>query len=211
MKPIDSQFILDSRQDPVDDYKENFSTNSEYIMLNVAQYIRLIFSDLAHIILSTMVDCLLLTFIKNKLKQKQNLLSSRAIISVNLNSIRQVKLNKKKNQPKDRITQMIILNGVNFLILRLPIAILSFYGFVFRYTQDKTKAEPNIFSYIICKEKKLCTSLHEVFLCFYLISFIFQFFIFYKLDTNFKLSFKNRKNLNLRPSKLRVLANFFTL
>ena len=211
LKPIESQFILDFRQDPIDDYKENFSTKSEYILLNVSQYIKLIFSDLAHIIVSTIVDCFLLAFVKNKLKQKQTLLNARGFLSVNLiHSIRQVRLKKKQNQPKDRITQMIILNGINFLVLRLPVALISFYGFVFRYDQETKTAEPSLFSYIICKEKRLCASLHELFLCSYLVSFIFQFFIFYKLDTNFKLSFKNRKNSNLRPSKLRVLANFFT-
>jgi len=175
------------RQEPIDDYKENFSSESEYLFFSVAsQYLRVIFSDLTHIIAVTVIDIVLFIFVKQKITLKKRLLHANSVLSlVTFNSKQKKRSNHEK--PKDRISAMIILNGFNWLFFRCPLALSSFYGFMFRYDRKKMKYEPNLASYIICKKKNLCISLQEIFVCLYLISFLNQFFIFYKLDTNFKL------------------------
>ncbi len=90
---------------------------------------------------------------------------------------------------------MIILNGINFLIFRLPMAVLSFYGFIFRYDYQEKVHKPDLTMYLICRYFKFCRSLNEFFYFIYLNSFIIQFFIFYKLDKNFKKGLKSIKRM----------------
>ena len=180
------------KQEPIDDYKEMFSSQSEYFILKVAQYIRVIFGDLVHIIASMAIDIALFAFVKNKMKLKRMLLQANVVLSlIVMSRIEKRRVKKNHKSSKDRISQMIILNGINFFIFKFPLAVLSFYGFVFRYNRETMRYEPDLASYIICKAKAFCISLHEIFLCFCLISFLFQFLIFYKLDTNFKESIRN--------------------
>ena len=54
------------KTEPIDDYKENFSSKSEYLLLNIANYVRIIFSDLAHIVSTTVIDIILFVFVKKK-------------------------------------------------------------------------------------------------------------------------------------------------
>ena len=184
------------RQEPIDDYKESFSSESEYILLNIGQYVRIIFSDLAHIIATTVIDIVLLLFVRKKMKIKRNLLQANTVLNlVIMSSIQRNKIKKRQEQPKDRISSMIIINGINWFFLRFPLALSSFYGFLFRYDRKARSYEPDLASYIVCKKKKFCVASQEVFVFLYLFSFFVQFFIFYKLDTNFKLciaSFKKR-------------------
>ena len=177
------------KPESMNDYKENFSSVSEYYLLNLANYIRIIFSDLTHIIAATCVDILLLAFIKKKMKTSK-VMRANAVIEI-LSRIQRVKKKRKARRSKDRISQMIILNGVNFLLFRLPLALLSFYGFVFIYNKETMSHEPDLISYIVCKAKQFCAGVQEIFLSFYLFSFFFQSFIFYKLDTNIKISFSD--------------------
>jgi len=177
------------KQESIDEYKENFSSQSEYYLLNISQYVRIIFSDLAHIIVSTIIDIVLFGFVKKQIRIKKTLVNANQVLSLIAGqSVNKKKLNKNHVKSHDRISTMIILNGINFLLLRFPIALLSFYGFVFRYNKYTKKYEPDLVSYIICKTIKLCGSLQETFTCLYLVSFIVQFFIFYCLDNNFKES-----------------------
>ena len=176
-------FSFRFKQDPIDDYKETFSSNSVFILLNVVFYLKMIFSDLAHIIVSTIVDILLFIFVKRQSKIKQSLINATLNSSLQVaRSIQQIRAKKNRAKPNRRISNMIILNGINFIFLRIPLAALNFYGFIIRYD-------------------KFCTSLNEIFLCFYLLSFLIQFLIFYKLDTNFKLSIANLKErwFNCKP------------
>ena len=175
------------KREPINDYKENFSSGSEYLILNVAHYAQMILSDLMHIIITTVIDMMLLVFIKKKIKSNQNLIHLNVSLEI-MSRIQRVKQKRKSKKSKNRISQMIILNGINFLIFRLPLALLSFYGFFFKYNRETKSHEPSPISYIICKEKMFCASLQEIFMCFHLFSFWFQFFIFYKLDLNFKSS-----------------------
>jgi hypothetical protein len=98
---------------------------------------------------------------------------------------------KKKDSLKNRITLMIVLNGFNFILLRLPLAISSFYGFISRYDNQEKVYKPNLFTYLICRYFRFCLSLNGFFYFMYLNSFINQFFIILKLDKNFKNIFKS--------------------
>lgn len=182
------------REDPIDDFKENFS-KSEYFILNLLQYVKIVFSDLFYIVLSILIDLVLFVFVKNKLELKKSItLANSAVLKyliqspfmVNRNQLELVK--KKRKTSKDRISEMIILNGLNFFIFRFPMAVLSFYGFLFRYDRNTLKYEPNLISYLICKRFRFCSCLEEFLFFIYLNSFVFQFLIFYKLDKNFKES-----------------------
>ncbi len=181
------------KMDSIDDYKENFSSSSEFILMNVAFFAKMIFSDLAHIIASTIVDIFLFSFVKRKMKMKRNLIAVNVVANIELMSnIQKAKKNTTKSSQR-RISNMIVLNGINFLFLRLPLAVLNFYGFVFRFNKESKSFSPNLYDYIVCKKLRLCASLYEIFICLYLSSFLFEFIIFCKLDTNFKLSIDDIK------------------
>jgi hypothetical protein len=188
------------KQEPLDDYKENFS-HSEYLILDIFQYIKIIFSDISYIIISFTIDLILFSYIKKSMAKKTKLTVSfvadvnRVIIGTQTENNNKTK--NKINSLKNRMTLIIILNGFNFILFRLPLAIISFYGFVFRYDNEENKHKPNLTMYIVCRYFRFCKSLNEFFYFIYLNSIILQFFIFYKLDKNFKKSFKSIK-INLK-------------
>ena len=154
----------------------------------------MIFSDLAHVIVSTLINIVLFIFVKRKMELKRSLLHSNTVMNlIMMSKMKRKKMLRNTTKSKDRISQMVVLNGINFLAFKLPLALLSFYGFVFRYNKDTKTYDPSLISYLICKEKRYCASLQEIFVCFYFISFFFQFFTFSRLDSNFKLCFNNLK------------------
>ena len=171
-------------QDTFYDYKENL-TSSEYIILNIFQYLNVFFSDFTHIIAITTIDILLLRVVKKQLAAKRLLLTQSNVTQSN-----------EKLTAEQRISRMIILNGINYFIFRLPFAIVNFYGFFFRYDkrENETNIYPNLISYIVCRKYKFCKNLSQFLYFIYLISYFFQFFIFYKLDKNFHESAVNIKN-----------------
>ena len=85
----------------------------------------------------------------------------------------------------------IILNGINFIFFRLPLSLLSFYSFIYRFDRNSNMYKPSLISYIICRKYKFCSALEDLFYFIYLISFIVQFAILYKFDKNFKESLKH--------------------
>jgi hypothetical protein len=163
------------------DYKETL-TSSEYIILNVFQYLNVFFSDLTYIIAITTIDILLFRLVKKQLAAKHLLLTQSNV----------TQQSNEKLTAEQRISRMIILNGINYFIFRLPLAIVNFYGFFFRY--DEKQIYPNLISYIVCRKYKFCKNLTQFLYFIYLISYFFQFFIFYKLDKNFHESAVNIKN-----------------
>jgi len=209
LTPMDLNILFESRQDSFIDYKEKFTTKSEYIILDILKYVKIIFSDIVYIIITFSIDLILLFYVRKKMIKKVQL----TVISSFVVELNQVVFRtnsdstgnsdttnladdkkKKINALKHRITLMIILNGVNFLLFRLPLALFSFYGFLFRYDYDEHTNKPSLNAYIICRFFKFCTySLDDFFYFIYLISFIIQFFIFFKLDKNLKESFRNLK------------------
>jgi len=200
-------------QEKIDDFKENFS-ESEYLILNIFQFIKIIFSDLFYIIITFIIDIVLFLYVKKKMLKKKLLTN---LVTPSYNNTTGISLpieqttpvydtNRVQSTPnnsnfnnenkqkkilllKKRLTKMIILNGFNFLIFRLPSAVVSFYGFYFRYNNQTNRYEPNLNVYIICRYYRFCLSLEDTFFLFYLNSYIIQFFIFYRLDKNFKENF----------------------
>jgi hypothetical protein len=183
------------KQEPFDDYKENF-IQSEYLILDIFQYIKIIFSDIFYILVSFIIDLFLFLFVKKSMTKKERLTVSfvasvnRVVLDISRFQNNEQEKEKKINSLKNRISSMIIINGINFLIFRLPIAILSFYGFIFRYDSQEKKHKPDLTMYLICRFFRFCISLNGFCYLIYLNSFIIQFFIFYKLDKNFKKGFK---------------------
>jgi len=181
-------------QDSFYDYKENF-TNYEYIILNIFQYINIFFSDLTYILSTTIIDILLFKIVKGQMAAKRLILSTRPAL-VNTNEILSA---------EQRISRMVILNGFNYLIFRLPLAIIHFYGFFYRYDTDTKKHYPSLIGYIVCRRYKFCKNLAEIFYFLYLVSFLIQFIIFYKLDKNFRgsiLSIKNKIKILFKNCKI---------
>jgi hypothetical protein len=195
LKKFDADKFNIYKQEPFDDYKENFF-QSEYLVLDILQYIKIIFSDIFYILVSFIIDLFLLLFVKKSMAKKERLTVSfvasvnRVVLDVSRIQNNEQEKEKKINSLKNRISSMIIINGINFLIFRLPIAILSFYGFIFRYDNQEKKHKPDLTTYLICRFFRFCISLNGFCYLIYLNSFIIQFFIFYKLDKNFKKGFK---------------------
>jgi len=161
-----------SKFNEVNDYTQDLSS-SYLLWLNILNLIKIIFSDIFFLIIGTIFDVLLLIFIKNQNKTQ----ISREV--------------RKQKSAEKRLIVMIILNGINFLIFRLPSLIVSFYGIIYRYDHEKKKHLPNFISYYVCRNMKFCIIITDIFHFFYLLSFVFHFAILYKLDKNFKKSLKN--------------------
>ena len=138
------------------------------------QCLKIILSDFAFFILSFTFDFMLIKFINNSIKQS-------SIRSAN---------HKAKLASKKRIIKMIILNVINFFFLKLPLVLMDFAGLFFNLDNQK-QYKPDLVSYLICRGLiGFCDSLKAVFICFYLFSYLIQFFVFYKLDSNFKHAIK---------------------
>ncbi len=160
-----------SNIDPSDNFKNDLSEN-EFIIFTFFQCLKIILSDLTFFILGFVIDILLIKFIQNSI---ENPVTSSNRIS-------------KKNT-KRRISNMIILNVINFFFLKLPLALMDFIGLFFNINNHKYN--PNLVGYLICRGLiGLCDSLKGIFIFFYLCSYLIQFFVFYKLDLNFKNVFK---------------------
>ena len=58
-------------------------------------------------------------------------------------------------------------------------------NFVYFYDKTNKQYKPYLTDYIICRRFKFCENITELAQIFYFLSFVFQFFIFIKLDKNF--------------------------
>lgn len=202
LKPFDIINFNNYKEDLIDDFKENY-TKTEYTVLQIFQYVKIIFSDAFYIIISFIIDLILLKFLKKKIEQKKKLLFYPVIFNT-VNQVATIMVDqilernqiriKRFDSTKKRMTSMIILNGINFIFFRLPLSLLSFYGFIYRFDKNSNFYKPSLISYIICRAFKLCSALDDLFYFVYLISFVVQYTILYKLDKNFKESFKHLKN-----------------
>lgn len=166
----------------------------------MTQFIRLIFSDLTHIILTSVIDVLLYYFVRKSLKAKTKMISSAFRLRTASNQLRLNAVKKSASKSSKRILRMILFNQLNFLLLRFPLAILSFYGYVLKYATELKRHQPDYFSYSMCKTKKLCVTVSEIFFYSYLTSFLTQFILFYKLVNNFNASFLNIKKRRAKRS-----------
>jgi hypothetical protein len=173
--------VVNPRKDPLDYQKEEYS-KLEYIILNILLYVKITISDLLSIIISSVIDLLLFSFVRKQNKKKKRLTPNP---NVNMN---------KKDEASKRISQTIILNGINFILFRFPIAFIGFYGLVFHLSSETWTYEPSVASYLVCQTFRFCESVEKFLVNTFMFSFLIQFFIFYKLDKNFKASATNLKN-----------------
>ncbi len=173
-----------SHVNDLDDYSQDLKSSS-LIVLKIFSLIRIIFSDFFFTIITFIFDILLFIFIKKSMNKKKEILD---LVVSNVNATKKLKENKST---KKRMSKMIILNGLNFFIFRSPSLVLSFYGFIYRYDEKTNQHLPNVYDYIVCRTQHFCNILTEIAFSLYLISFIIQFFIFFKSDKNFKISYYN--------------------
>ncbi len=167
---------------PGDKFVTNMS-KFQYTIFNILQYIKIIFSDLLFYIVSIIIDVYLIYFIQISINN--------AIAFVVNPASNQNLIMKKKS--KSKIRTMIILNGLNFFILRFPLLLIDVYGLFFSLNykgKNEIKYSPDLNSYLICRTFGFCHSLKSIFYFFYLLSFLFQFFLFLKFDSNFYESIK---------------------
>jgi hypothetical protein len=196
----------------------HFST-FQFYLLNSFFYIKIIFSDLFYIILNIIIDLKLLSFIKIQLNKKLKLTATIPMLATatrsDLNNANRSKgqtianifMNlKQANSTTNRITFMIILNGLNCFIFRFPIAFANFYGFIFRYEKSDKIFKPNTPSFIVCRRFKFCPSLQEILYFLYLFSLLIQFFIFLKFDKVFRKGYSEIKNNLLKKKDRSVTA-----
>jgi len=170
---------------PFDYFKVNISKN-DYLILNIFQYLKIIVSDLLFYALSIFFDAYLVIFISKSISKIKSALA----IGVNNKTI------EKKQASKRRLIAMIILNGINFLIFRLPLALIDIYGLIISINlENKYSLEytPNLKTFLVCRYFKFCDSIQKLFYSLYVLSFFIQFYIFYKLDINFKESIEKMK------------------
>ncbi len=195
-KATNQVFIKIEVSQPNDNFKTNLS-QTEYLIFNFFQYIKIIFADLLLIVLIILIDIRLSFFIQKQISRSTESLG-----------ISQRALKKKKNS-QNRINAMIIWNGINFFFLRLPSSLIDIFGLLFSYNKQNEysyQLPPDKSSYIVCRLFIFCSSLKEIFYFLYLLSFTFQFFIFYKLDKNFNESMMNiKKRINLFLNKIKTV------
>jgi hypothetical protein len=170
---------------PLDKFFINLSSN-QYIIFNVFQYAKIIFSDLLFYILIIFIDLFLIFFIKKSI--------TLAILVV-ANPMTNQNIIMKKNS-KSKLKSMIILNGINLFIFRFPLVLIDVYGLFYSLNVENKNAinyKPNLHSYIVCRSFSFCESLKSIFYFLYLFSFLIQFFLFLKLDSNVRQSYDKIK------------------
>jgi hypothetical protein len=170
---------------PLDKFFINLSSNL-YIIFNVFQYTKIIFSDLLFYVLIIFIDLYLIFFIKKSI--------TLAILVV-ANPMTNQNIIMKKNS-KSKLKSMIILNGINFFIFRFPLVLIDVYGLFYSLNVNNKNAinyKPDLHSYIVCRSFGFCESLKSIFYFLYLFSFLIQFFLFLKLDSDVRQSFDTIK------------------
>jgi len=172
----------------IDSLSEDF-TSAKYIALSFFNYLNIFFSDILYALSCFVIDLALLRFVKKKTKESEGI---RTFVQ-NINTINSNKLkkNNKRESAKNRITWIIILNGINIILFRFSFDIVGLYGYFYWYDYATGNYKPNTGDYIICRYYNFCMSLEDICYCLYLISYIIQFLIFFRLDKNFKLGLKN--------------------
>jgi len=127
---------------------------------------KIIFSDLAHIILITITDIFLFRLIKKQLVKKRKLLLSMSRMNL--------KLTKQ-------------MSTRNFFVFIFPLAVFNFYVLIIRYDSNLMQYLTNLIVYLVCRKFKLCESIEQIFYFLYLLSYPVR-VIFFKFDFNFKES-----------------------
>jgi hypothetical protein len=168
-----------------DYFKINLSQN-ENILYNIFQYVKIIFSDLLFFLAALLFDIFLIVFINRK--------NENNTINLVVGAVNNQRLERKQTAKK-RIIGNIVMNGINFLILRLPLSIIDIYGLIvsINISNKIIQYKPNLSIFIVCRLFRFCNDIQLICFTFYLVSFLIQFFLFFKLDNNFLLSLKSFK------------------
>lgn len=182
-----SKYFYTNLEDTSRDLFRTDFTDFELKLFISLQYLKLFLVDLLFFVLSILIDCILIFFIKKSMASSHNL--------------------EIKKKCKQRIIIMIVLNGINYLLLRLPTTLMLFYGLLFnlKTNEGKKQFKPDLASYLVCRVYNFCENLDEAFDFLFLISFSIQFIIFYKLDTNFTNACKSLFSRN----RVRNIARIF--
>jgi len=186
--------------DEIGDYKANFDDSSANLF-NALQIIRIILSDLLYIILVFIIDLALLKFITIQMRKKEAITE---LVDIQMTELKRLKLKRKKKNSQKRLSSLIIINGINFLFFKLPSSLVNLYSFIYYFDKTNNIYKPNIFNYTICRYFNFCESVAELAHFFYLLSYLIQFFIFYKLDKNFHqhfLGLVSRVKQKIRPTR----------
>jgi len=191
-----------------EEYKLNFDELNQKI-LNSMQIIHIIFSDIFYIILVVIIDLCLLSFVIKKMKSKKLLInqqqqqssSSSSLLSNFVSKKRILNLKRQIKNSENRLSNLVILNGINFLLFKLPTALITFYSLIYYFDQTNKQFKPNLIGYIICRYYRFCNSLAELAYLFYLLSILIQFFIIYKLDKNFNANCASLKSIVIKKVK----------
>ena len=180
-------------------------------VLSGLRYARVILVDVLYIIVCILADLKLFIFVREKIRKKNAMTHEQELgdvvqvvstpVGLNRDRIKSHRLEMKNRRKdiilKNRITGIIVLNGVNFVIFRLPSVVLSLMLLFFSYDFNTLSFEPSQYAYTFCVVYRFCDLIQELALLFYFFSFLLQFFILFKLDNNLKeeirLMFKFKK------------------
>ena len=180
------------------DLKVPYGPDSNMPAILIAlRYIRVLIVDVAYVIVSFIVDLKLYLFVREQMRKKAAITHENEHIEVPVipagtvsdrikRRRQEIKHRKKDIILKNRITGIIILNGVNFFLFRLPTALLSSTLLFFSFDSESVAFKPSRFAYKFCIVFRFCDLLREITLLFYFFSFFMQFFIMFKLDKNLK-------------------------
>ncbi len=166
-----------------DYFKINLPQN-ENLLYTICQYVKIVCSDLLFFLAALLFDIVLIAFLNSK--------NDNNTINSVIGAITNQRLERKQTA-KQRIIGNIIMNGINFIILRLPLSIIDIYGLIvsININNSTIQYKPNLSVFMICRTFRFCYDIQIICFTFYLISFLSQFFLFYKLDNNFLQSLRN--------------------
>jgi hypothetical protein len=174
--------------DDYEEYKLNFELSKVHL-LKALQIIHIIFSDTFYIILVFICDLFLLLDIIKKMKIKTNILVTNNQPETRPTR-RMLNLKRQIKNTENRMTNLVIFNGLNFLLFKLPSAIISLYSLIYVFDKENNEYKPKLVDYLVCRYFKFCESVAELAHFFYFFSMLNQFFLFYKLDKNFNTNLK---------------------
>ena len=160
-----------------------FDTQKAQTVIYIFYYV---LNDLVIIVTNLVIDICLVHFIKTNLRQK---LENKFHDKTKLNKQDQKKLKeeeKKKTSVERKVNTMIVLNVIIYLFCRLPELAAVFFAY---FVRDEFEIEFNI--KITCHDNELCEFLSSTAEYFYMLSYIFNIFLYYNINQNFKKGFRN--------------------
>jgi len=95
MNTIEVQDAILNKQDPINDYKSIFNSKTEYLILNVFQYFKIIIEDLFIITFVIIIDVYLFYFVQKQMKLK-NRLTIESLVANQLQLVNYKNIRKKK-------------------------------------------------------------------------------------------------------------------